>query len=821
MSLLAFNDLDRSKSGIATGNVITGKDTLSGNAGKDGLGVAPNLVTKVNGMDVTGGQDVMGVWGKLHINQDGSYTYTRTKANIYDAGAPDAGAAESFTYELTDKNNNHSTATLTINLMAEGGTTLDKNGTHNGTAYDDFINGDNLTAWKGLIAANGGDGADKITGKEGYFNHLYGGAGNDWLIAADGNLVSELEGGLGADRLDGGNSLKATATYANSKAGVTVEITDDGSKNKGGDAEGDSLVAITNLIGSKFGDTLTGNVADNTLKGAEGNDTLLGLAGEDILQGGAGNDWLYGGTQHDELAGGAGADHLFGGLGMDVADYSGSAVGIILNLVDTSKSTGDAKGDSFDSIEQFSGSAFVDKMIGDTSDNAFAGYFGDDVLTGGDGKDSLDGGDGSDVLIGGAGADTLFGGTELLGNDRKDTASYADLLTGIKINLADTSKSTGDAMGDIYISIEKIQGTQGNDEFFNDDIGDTRLLGGKGIDTMHAGEGLNYLYGEAGDDVLLGNDKALFNLFDGGAGADKMTGTAATDDTVSYNDATAAITLDLANSAANKGDAKGDEWSEIDVFDGSKFADKMYGDGGANVFFASDNNDTVDGRGGDDTLKGEWGNDTLTGGEGKDTLDGGEGTDKLMGGLGNDTLNGGNGNDTLQGGEDADKLHGQLGNDNLDGGLGNDLLWGEEGKDTLTGGLGTDSLYGGAENDTLNGGAGSDYLDGGDGSDKLTGGADLDIFDISVTDSGKDTITDFKFGEDILLLSDVMDDGVNGNDLQDLIDNGIQAQSNGSTLTLSEGGEAFATFTGWTGPQITTIQDLSVALGSDMVVTHS
>jgi Ca2+-binding RTX toxin-like protein len=821
MTLLALNDLDRSKDGIATGNVISGKDTLSGNAGKDGLGLAPNLVTKVEGMTIPG-QDIMGTYGKLHMNADGSYTYTRNTTNIWDGGGLTPGASEHFAYEITDKNNNHSTATLTINLLAEAATTLDKNGTHNGTAFDDFINGENLkTVQGGLMAINGGDGADKIVGQDNVFNHLIGGAGNDWLIAGGGNLVSELEGGLGADRLDGGMSLKATATYANSKAAVTVEITADGSKNHGGDAEGDSLVSIANLIGSKFGDTLTGDGLDNSIKGAEGNDTLNGQNGQDKLYGGAGNDTLHGGADGDELEGGAGADHLFGDGGADTATYAGAAAGIVLNLVDTSKGAGDAKGDTFDQIEAFTGSAYGDKMIGDQANNTFGGYFGDDVLIGGGGQDLLDGGDGSDVLIGGAEGDILYGGTETLHPDAKDTASYEDLLVGITIDLRDTKDSSGDAKNDTYVSIEKIQGTQGDDVFWNDDAGDIELHGGKGVDTMHGGEGFNYLYGEAGDDVMIGNGNALTNFFDGGAGADHMTGAAGSDDTVGYVDATAAITLDLENSAKNTGDAKGDTWSSIESFVGSHFADKMYGDSGANIFFAEANNDTVDGRGGDDTLYGEAGNDTVTGGEGKDTLHGGEGNDKLMGGTGNDTLEGGNGNDTLQGGEDIDKLHGEQGNDILDGGTGNDLLWGEEGKDTLTGGLGNDSLYGGTENDTLNGGDGMDYLYGGDGSDKLTGGAAMDIFNIDVADSGKDTITDFKYGEDKLILSDVLDDGNSGNDLQDLLDNGIQASSSGSTLTITEGGEAIASFTGWTGPQIGSIQDLSAALGQDMIVTHA
>jgi hypothetical protein len=97
----------------------------------------------------------------------------------------------------------------------------------------------------------------------------------------------------------------------------------------------------------------------------------------------------------------------------------------------------------------------------------------------------------------------------------------------------------------------------------------------------------------------------------------------------------------------------------------------------------------------------------------------------------------------------------------------------------------------------------------------MTGGLGTDIFAISLSDNdGKDTITDFKFGEDILVLGDVFDGA--GGDLQDLIDAGVDASSSGSTLTLYENGSAIASLTGWTGPQVVGIQDLSWALGGDL-----
>ena len=79
-------------------------------------------------------------------------------------------------------------------------------------------------------------------------------------------------------------------------------------------------------------------------------------------------------------------------------------------------------------------------------------------------------------------------------------------------------------------------------------------------------------------------------------------------------------------------------------------------------------------------------------------------------------------------------------------------------------------------------------------------------------------MTDFKFGEDKLQFLDVFDES--GSNLQDLLDAGLNASSSGATLSIFQGDQLIASINGWTGPQITSMQDLSLALGSSLEVIH-
>ncbi len=533
-----------------------------------------------------------------------------------------------------------------------------------------------------MATINGTNGNDTLTGTptadsisgQGGNDTLFGGAGNDSLFGGNNNDL--LEGGTGADTLTGGSG-NDTASYASSSAAVIVSLaTNTGA---GGDAQGDVLSSIENLIGSGFDDILTGNTASNALTGGDGND---------VLSGGDGSDSLFGGQGNDTLTGGTGNDVIDGGTGIDTASYTASSSAVNVNLATGTGSGGDAAGDTLTDVENLIGSSGNDTLTGNTAAN---------VLSGGLGTDQIFGGDGNDTLIGGGGGDLLNGGNGI------DTADYGASGSAVNVNLTSGTGSGGDAAGDTLSGVENLTGSALSDV----------LTGNSAANYLAGGTGNDSLFGGTGDDTLAG-----------GAGADVITGGEGMD-FLDYSASGAAVSVNLGTGATSGGDAAGDVLNGVDGIIGTVFNDTLLGfdnqgftgDVYTNIFYGGGGNDFLDGAGSNDILSGGADNDTVIGGAGTDQLFGDEGADQLFGGADRDTLFGGTGTDTLFGGDGTDSLTGGDGEDSLDGGAGNDTLFGGDGDDTLSGGDGADFLQGGGGSDTFVAGIG-DVIDGSESGDE-------------------------------------------------------------------------------------------------------
>jgi Ca2+-binding RTX toxin-like protein len=163
--------------------------------------------------------------------------------------------------------------------------------------------------------------------------------------------------------------------------------------------------------------TIGDGVGPVVLAGGDGDDVLTGGRGDDRLDGGGGRDELHGGDGDDVLLGAEPApapDRLDGGPGSDTVQDDGSG-GVRIDLR-TQRATGSAIGtDTLTAVENASGGAGADVLVGDAGPNRLIGADGSDLLRGAAGDDVLYAGSPSEET--GRVADWLDGGP---GNDLLD-----------------------------------------------------------------------------------------------------------------------------------------------------------------------------------------------------------------------------------------------------------------------------------------------------------------------------------------------------------------------------------------------------------------
>ena len=439
---------------------------------------------------------------------------------------------------------------------------------------------------------------------------------------------------------------------------------------------------VENATGGSGGDILIGDDNDNDLSGLGGDDLLRPKLGGGVNDGGSGGETIGDTVSYQDLAGGrdgearqrrrhgrgepdgperrerdrrlgqrhahrrAGFNRLDGLAGDDVlrpklgggvndggsgGETNGDTVSyedlsaanaVIVNL-DTDSVSG-AVTQSIPNIENATGGAGNDTLIGDDNDNDLDGGAGDDLL-----RPKLGGG----VNQGGSGGETIG-----------DTVTYSDFATPVTVDL-DTDNVTGAL-------------TRG--------AGIENAICCSGNDTLIGDAGANRLEGGAGDDLL--RPKLGGGINDGGTGGET------TGDTVSYEDLSAAngVTVNL----------------DTDTVSGAVTqtvpnVENARGGAGNDTLVGDDQTNRLEGLAGDDLLRPKLGGDIADGGSGGETdgdtvsyqdLGGAVTvnleTDNVTGAVTQSIPNienatGGSGNDTLIGDD----------NDNdLDGGAGDDLL---------------------------------------------------------------------------------------------------------------------------------------------------
>ena len=241
-------------------------------------------------------------------------------------------------------------------------------------------------------------------------------------------------------------------------------------------------------------------VFDNVFEGRETHDEITATAFDDVLLGRGGNDSLFGGAGDDSLLGGAGADALSGGDGRDTASYADSSEGLTVRLERPQSNSGEARGDSYSSIENVTVSAFNDLLYGDGGANVLRGGEGNDRLLSRAGDDSVFGEGGNDRFYAQSGVNLFDGG------DGDDIVDYAFAKNGTVVDLASNSGPSQDTL----VNVEHVSGSAFDDQLTGDELSN-RLQGREGDDTLRGSAGDDDLFGGSGEDRFVfaagdGND---------------------------------------------------------------------------------------------------------------------------------------------------------------------------------------------------------------------------------------------------------------------------------------------------------------------------
>lgn len=376
------------------------------------------------------------------------------------------------------------------------------------------------------IYARGG--ADRAEGAGGD-DYLYGEDGNDTLIGGTGNDV--LDGGGGADSMDGGTGNDNF--IVNDSNDVVAEAFNAGIDTIYASCPYTIYAAVE--IGRLFGSgtylevPISTTVPIQLVVNPTAASTIAGGMGDDILWGGGLSGVMYGRGGNDTLRDQSVATQMLGGVGDDQY-VIGSAGSVITELAGEGTDTAWVTSNGYTlspniEIGRLSGSANLLRGSGSdeqlvanpTVGSTLVGNGGNDVLWGSSFADVLQGGDGDDTFRGQGGGDRYEGGA---GNDQFVILNSSTAVIEVAGQGYDT------VWFGVALGFNEIYTLPDNVERLNAGAGNIRAYGNASDNVMVGNQALvsgtlfadNALLGLAGDDVLYGGPGN--DYFTGGIGND-------------------------------------------------------------------------------------------------------------------------------------------------------------------------------------------------------------------------------------------------------------------------------------------------------------
>jgi len=446
-------------------------------------------------------------------------------------------------------------------------------------------NGQTLTD-RGIIGRNTDDVLIGTAGTD----ILRGNAGNDFMLGGLGN--DSYFGGTGDDTAQIENVNLADITVRGAAGGVSVTSA----------AGTDFISRDTETI--RFQDAsltyaqLANRVADVGNTPVTGTDIAENVNGTDAseqINAGAGGDWITPGAGSDTIDGGTGNDMV---SFVTLADTPGRTnVQYRLDL-DLTTGTATTSGDdvyTISNVERVTGTIFADRIKGDAGDNELRGLGDFDWFTATTGRDTMDGGTGQDMISYVDWLSTALNTADPFNPGGAPPPNGE--VTGVVVDLNDTSNNTNLAAGHEYISVERVTGSGRQDVFYGD-------------------ENENDFRGLGDFDWFVGSTGGRERYF-GGDGSD----------TVTYYNSTSGVNASLSNGArvngeetgrGTAGDAALDLYFSIESLVGTNYNDRLEGGAGRNNLNGLAGDDFIFGYGGIDIMKGGTGNDVINGGAGSD-----------------------------------------------------------------------------------------------------------------------------------------------------------------------------------------------------------